>query len=66
MSTQIKVDGMTCNHCKMTVENGIRGIEGVSSATADIHHGTVIIEGEEFDLKKVEATVTGLGYKFLG
>ena len=65
MTTQVKVEGMTCNHCKMTVENGIKSIAGVESATADIHNGMVTIEGENVDLKKVEEAVNGLGYKFI-
>jgi copper chaperone CopZ len=65
MNTQINVGGMTCNHCKTTVENGIRGIKGVENATADILTGKVIIEGTDPDLKKVEEVVNSLGYKFI-
>ena len=65
MSTQIQVEGMTCNHCKMTVENGIKGIEGVEDAKANIHSGKVSIEGTNVDLKLVEETIKGLGYKFI-
>ncbi len=66
MNTMVKVEGMTCNHCKMNVENGIKAVAGVTGVTADLSEGTVVIEGEHVDLKKVEEAVSGLGYKFLG
>ena len=66
MNTMVKVEGMTCNHCKMNVENGIKAVEGVTGVTADLSKGTVVIEGEHVDMKKVEEAVSGLGYKFLG
>lgn len=66
MGTKIKVEGMTCNHCRMTVENGIRGVSGVTGVSADITTGEVIIEGDSVDLKKVEDTVNNLGYKYKG
>ena len=65
MNTLVKVEGMTCNHCKMNVENGINGVTGVTGVTADISNGKVLVEGENIDMKIVEETVNGLGYKFL-
>ncbi|MCF8381053.1 MAG: permease [Bacteroidales bacterium] len=63
MSTKIKVEGMTCNHCKMNVENGIKGVSGVSGINIDLISGNVIIEGENVDLQAVKQAVDGLGYK---
>lgn len=65
MNTKIKVEGMTCNHCKMNVENGIKAISGIKSANADISSGEVYIEGNEVDLKMVKQAVNGLGYKYI-
>lgn len=66
MSNKIKVEGMTCNHCKMNVENGIKSVAGVSGTNIDIRTGEVIIEGENVDLQAVKQTVDGLGYKVVG
>ncbi len=62
----INVVGMTCNHCKATVENNISKIEGVEAVNADLSTGHVIIEGETIDLDLIEETVNGLGYKYNG
>lgn len=65
MSTKIKVEGMTCNHCKMNVENGIKSVAGVAGVTANINTAEVLIDGEKVNLKKVEEVVNGLGYRFV-
>ncbi len=66
MTTKIKVEGMTCNHCKMNVEKGIEKIEGVKEVSANIHNGEVLIAGEKYDLEKIRKEVNDLGYTFAG
>lgn len=63
---RVKVMGMTCNHCKMNVENKLNAIQGVEEATVDLATGTVLIKGEHIDLKEVETDVEGIGYKYGG
>jgi copper chaperone len=41
----IKIEGMSCNHCKMAVEKALKAVTGVESA--------------EVDLEKKQAVVTG-------
>jgi len=65
MNNMIKVEGMTCNHCKMNVENGIKNVEGIKDARANINTGEVEIEGENFNLDDVKKAVDNLGYKFI-
>jgi len=66
MITKIKVEGMTCNHCKTNVEKGIEKLEGVTDVKANINNGEVLIEGENFDLEKIQKEVNDLGYTFAG
>lgn len=66
MTTKVKVEGMTCNHCKMNVENGIKSVFGVKDATVNLNEGEVLIEGDDVDLNKVKKAVNDLGYKFIG
>lgn len=63
MTTTIKVSGMTCNHCKTNVENGIKNAEGIKNAIADIHAGEVTLDGEDYDIQKIKTIITGLGYE---
>ncbi|KPK87819.1 MAG: hypothetical protein AMS27_01490 [Bacteroides sp. SM23_62_1] len=62
----IIVKGMTCNHCKATVEQNIAGLGGVNSVNADITTGEVHLSGDNFDLKEVKQKIESLGYKYSG
>lgn len=61
--TTINVTGMTCNHCKASVENGALSIEGVESANADIKSGELILKGNSFDLSRIKEKIESLGYR---
>ena len=63
---EIIVKGMTCNHCKATVENNVRAMEGIEQAEANLFTEKVTLSGENIDLEKVKEKVESLGYKFEG
>jgi len=63
---QIIVRGMTCNHCKSTVEESVRKIPGISSVDADIRNGRVNLSCENFDLGKIKKKIESLGYEYGG
>jgi copper chaperone CopZ len=63
---KVYVRGMTCSHCKMKVENNIKKLSGVENTTADLDSQVVTITGDNIDLKKIQETVEGIGYKFDG
>lgn len=60
------VEGMTCNHCKSTVENGVSSIENVELAEADIQNNTLKVFGNNLDPGAIEKTITRLNYIFKG
>ncbi len=64
-SSKIKVEGMTCNHCKANVENNLKKLSFIETATVDLNDKSVTIEGNNIDLKKVKETIDSLGYKSL-
>ena len=43
----IQVEGMSCNHCKMAVENALRGLEGVDSVAVDLKKKTASVVYDE-------------------
>lgn len=59
------VTGMTCNHCKMNVENNLKNIKGIDNAVANLQSSTVQIRGKDFDLEKIKNTVEKLGYNYI-
>jgi len=59
----IKVEGMTCNHCKTNIETNLEKLDFVNNAKVDLATKTVVLEGENVDVEKTKATITSLGYK---
>ncbi|MCX6223793.1 MAG: permease [Bacteroidia bacterium] len=64
--TTISVEGMTCNHCRATVENNLSAMEGIEEVTADLQSGEVRIGGNGVNIEKVAARVKELGYQYKG
>lgn len=63
MATQtIKVEGMTCNHCKTNIETNLEKLDFVDSAKVNLATKTVVLEGENVDIEKAKATIRSLGY----
>ncbi|MDR3226285.1 MAG: permease [Prevotellaceae bacterium] len=60
-----KVGGMTCNHCKTTVENGLAKVEGVVSVQADLAKSAVYVEGTHND-ESIKKIIEELGFEYKG
>lgn len=41
----LKIEGMSCGHCKMSVENALKAIPGVTSASVNLEKKEAIITG---------------------
>lgn len=66
MTETVKVKGMMCQMCEKHVSQGLKGIDGVTSATADHEKGEAVIETtkpvDEADIKKA---IEDAGYEFV-
>ncbi|MDR2887080.1 MAG: permease [Bacteroidales bacterium] len=58
-----KIGGMTCNHCKATVEKNLARLEGVASVHVDLSKGIAYVEGTPDD-DEVKKTVTAIGFEY--
>ena len=47
METIIKVEGMTCGHCKQSVETALKNLDGVQAAAVDLENGDVTVTHED-------------------
>jgi len=63
---KIVVKGMTCNHCKMTVEKSIKEITGIENVNADPLTGIVEIKGKKIDENILKEKIEKAGYIFQG
>ncbi|MCK5426982.1 MAG: heavy-metal-associated domain-containing protein [Thermodesulfovibrionia bacterium] len=59
----LKIDGMSCQHCVMSVKKAIDGVEGVNSS--DVSVGTARVEYDESKTNKeaIAHSVQQAGYK---
>ncbi|MGV8828734.1 MAG: permease [Breznakibacter sp.] len=59
----LRVEGMTCSHCKASVESHVGKIKGVQMVEASPGDKSVRIEGINYDIQQIKETITGLGYQ---
>ena len=58
----IKVDGMTCSHCKDSVESAVYSCSGVESASVDLLTGLVLVIGSGLDEGAIKDKIKGRGF----
>ena len=61
-ATEIKVNGMSCEHCVAAVGKAVRAVPGVTAAVVDLKAGTVTVEGT-FDRERVVEAIKAAGYE---
>ena len=61
----IKVEGMSCGHCQMTVTNAISGVDGVSNVEVSLKDGQATVDYDEgkTNTDAIKAAVVEAGYK---
>ncbi len=60
---KLYVDGMTCQHCKMHVEEALRGIKGVKKADVNLEAGTAEVETKrEIPFETFKNAIEEAGY----
>ncbi|WP_168203435.1 heavy metal translocating P-type ATPase [Oceanispirochaeta crateris] len=63
MNVVVKVDGMSCNHCKMSVEKAAGSVDTVTSAVVDLDKKEVALTlTDEGKLAEVKAAITEAGF----
>ena len=60
--TEIKIEGMTCGHCAMSITNEIATIEGVSSVKVDHATGNALVEAEGVSNEQLAEAIEEAGY----
>lgn len=63
-SKTLHVEGMTCNHCKASVENNLSKIKGITNVNANPQLNTVVLYGDKYDLNEAIKMIEQLGYNY--
>ena len=61
---EVIIEGMQCNHCKMTVEKVLNALEGVIKVEVNLENKSAIIESEnEIDDAKIKEVIEEAGFE---
>lgn len=60
------VPGMTCGHCKMSVEGEVGKVAGVASVAVDLDSKLVTVHGEALDRDAIVAAIDEAGFEVVG
>lgn len=64
-TTLYQVKGMSCNHCKASVEKALIAIDGIESVIVDLSSGQVAVTGNA-EPETIAGAVTNAGFEFAG
>jgi copper chaperone CopZ len=62
MSRTYEVTGLTCDHCRMAVENEVGAVPGVTAVAVSVSTGTMLVEGDA-DERLVRDAIVEAGYE---
>ena len=64
MTKKITIEGMTCGHCAMHVEEALKEVSGVKSAKVNLSEKSATVElDHEVDDGKFKEAIEEVGYK---
>ena len=64
MTKIITIEGMTCGHCVMHVENALKEISGVKSVKVDLEGKSASVElSHEVEDEKIKEAIEDAGYE---
>ncbi len=63
MKATIKIEGMTCNHCKMRVEKALNAIDGVAASVDLAAKNAELTLSKEVSREALENAVRNAGYE---
>jgi len=61
----LQIEGMTCMHCKMSVEKALKGVLGVTGAQVDMAKKQAVVSGSA-DQAVMAKAVADAGFKVVG
>lgn len=65
MKKTLRVEGMSCGHCKNAVETAVKSLPGVAFAEVDLAAKTLTVEFDDTkaDIEQVRAAIEDVGFE---
>ena len=66
MASTVKVKGMSCQHCVMSVTKALGQLEGIKNVQVDLAKGEVRFDNsKEVALNRIEKAISDAGYQVI-
>ena len=66
MATILKVKGMSCQHCVMSVTKALNGLEGIGNVKVDLQKGEVSFENtQSLAQDRIKKAIHDAGYEIM-
>jgi copper chaperone CopZ len=64
VEANLKIEGMTCDECEVSIATGVNAIAGIDSISANHEDSTAFVRynASETDLAKITAAIEGRGF----
>jgi copper chaperone len=59
----LTIEGMSCNHCVMSVKKAVESIEGVQSSDIAVGSARVVYDDSKTDRGAIALAIVNAGYK---
>lgn len=59
----LTIEGMSCNHCVMSVKKAVESIEGVQSSDVAVGSARVVYDDSKTDGTEIALAIQNAGYK---
>lgn len=59
---ELKIEGMSCGHCKAAVEKALTGVQGVDRFEVNLEGGSAVVEGSA-TVEDLIAAIADAGYE---
>jgi copper ion binding protein len=67
MKTELKIEGMSCDHCVKHVTQGLESVKGVTSVKVSLENKNAQVEhGDSVGIGALKAAVEEAGYEVVG
>ena len=64
---KLEIEGMSCNHCRMRVENALKAVDGVEKVIVDLDSGTAeVFSTKEIERNLLREIIEDAGYALKG
>jgi copper chaperone CopZ len=65
VEANLKIDGMTCDHCEASIQKGVTALAGIDSISANHEDSTAFVRFDttKTNLKEISEAIVQRGYK---